>query len=142
MQAEYSMGAVLGEGETVLTDKLLTARFNIDHHGIKIGGQVVEQAIQLPPILFDLELHDETNLTGNIDIQHFEEELTTDLFNLLMFLQEELRQELNDILSKLRHDERSLFSQEQGDNFLFFIKTLCLFSFFQFKSDLTLKETF
>ena len=69
MQAEYSMGAVLGEGETVLTDKLLTARFNIDHHGIKIGGEVVEQAIQLPPIRFDLELHDETNLTGNIDIQ-------------------------------------------------------------------------
>ena len=119
IQAEYSMGAIIGQGETVVTDKLLTARFEINHHEIKIDGafstnnaEKCIQKIELPPITFDLELHDESQLTGNVEIQRFEEELTTDLFNLLIFLQEELRTELNDILNQLKNDERSIFSSQ------------------------------
>ena len=58
-------------------------------------------------------------MIGHVVIDKFQEELTTELFNLLIFLQEELRQEVNDILNQLQNEERiyhraTMFNQSLG----------------------------
>jgi hypothetical protein len=68
---------------------------------------------------FEWSLLDENNLIGHVVIDKFQEELTTELFNLLIFLQEELRMEVNDILNQLQNEERiyhkaTMFNQSLG----------------------------
>ena len=118
--ATYEMGPVTGEGDTIphksSNQNIMNAKFQIEEHKINIVGTFknseknedrIRQDIVFPSITLDTcvkkDVHD--YLKGNIEIEVFHQDLTTELFNLLVFCFEELRTEVTDIVNKLKNED-------------------------------------
>ena len=121
--ATYEMGPITGEGDTIpipnqgkSPQNLMNAKFEIQEHKVNILGTFstsekssdpIRQEIYFPSITLDLSLRKDMHdfLRGNVEIEVFHQDLTTDLFNLLVFCFEELKTEVTDILNKLKNED-------------------------------------
>lgn len=123
--ANYEVGPIRGFGEwnpspakssiSSASQILMTSNLKVTEHKINITGdfktadhaEKISQKIIFPSIEVDLDLKKDKFelLSGKCDIENFQQDLTTELFNILLSCVDELKSEINDILNKLKNEE-------------------------------------